>query len=62
MPSTVTRSAVPRYITHADLSCINVPSAASEICLVSGPPSLVKPGEHNLRRRGCGATHRGTLS
>ena len=41
MPSTVTRSAVPRTITHADLSCINVPSAASEICLVSGPPSLV---------------------
>ena len=30
-----------RNITQADLSCINVPSAASEICLVNGPPTLV---------------------
>ena len=40
-PATLTRSAVPCTITQAEPSFMSVPSADSEICLVSGPPSLV---------------------
>ena len=36
-----TRSAVPRAITQAEPSFLSVPSGASEIRLVSGPPTLV---------------------
>src|SRR6516164_1850364 len=41
MPAIFTRSAVPRVILHAELSLTSVPSDASEMCLVSGPPVLV---------------------
>ena len=40
-PATLTRSAVPCAITQAEPSFTSVPSGAREICLVSGPPSLV---------------------
>src|SRR6516162_7044377 len=40
-PATLTRSAVPRAITQAELSFTRVPSGDREIRLVSGPPSLV---------------------
>src|SRR5215472_14183777 len=40
-PATLTRSAVPWVITQAELSFTSVPSGDREICLVSGPPSLV---------------------
>src|SRR6516164_5197627 len=40
-PAILTRSAVPRAITQAELSFTKVPSGDREISLVSGPPSLV---------------------
>src|SRR6476469_962814 len=40
-PATLTRSAVPCAITQAEPSFTSVPSGDREICLVSGPPSLV---------------------
>src|SRR5262245_6385133 len=40
-PAICTRSAVPRAITQAEPSFLSVPSGASEIRLVSGPPTLV---------------------
>src|SRR6516164_10330282 len=40
-PATLTRSAVPRAITQAELSFTRVPLGDREIRLVSGPPSLV---------------------